>query len=197
MNFVGDKEYWNEKYRNRGNKILRPEQSLVENIRYFKEGSILDIACGDGRNTMFLLEKGFRVTGVDFCTEALDRLRIFADKNNYLVNTKQIDLSRTNSLENIGVFNNILINHYKLGKEQLADIKEYVADGGILFICGFGEKHKTNDKITEEDLIYPKDFEDIKKSFKLIRYIENEDDRGNFVTYIFEKIRESKYAKNK
>ena len=33
------------------------------------------------------------------------------------------------------------------------------------------------------------DFEDIKKSFQLIEYIENQDDRGFFVTYIFQKIK--------
>ena len=28
----------------------------------FKCGTILDIACGDGRNVLFLAEKGFKVT---------------------------------------------------------------------------------------------------------------------------------------
>ncbi|MFA9376446.1 MAG: class I SAM-dependent methyltransferase [Lachnotalea sp.] len=62
----------------------------------FKKGSFLDIACGDGRNTLFLLENGFDVTGVDFSSKALERLQIFAKQNNYLVNTKQIDLSIAN-----------------------------------------------------------------------------------------------------
>jgi hypothetical protein len=57
-----------------------------------------------------------------------------------------------------------------------------------LFICGFGHKHKVDCKIREEDLIQPSDFEDLKKSFDLIKYVENEDERGFFVTYIFRKI---------
>lgn len=50
----------------------------------------------------------------------------------YILNTKQIDLSMANAL------NNILINHYRLSKGQLADIENHIANEGILFISGFG-----------------------------------------------------------
>lgn len=140
MEFIGNKEYWDNKFISRGDNLLDPEKSIVENIIYFKKDSVIDVACGDGRNTLFLLKNGFEVTGVDFSDKALERLRMFAEKNNYLVNTKQIDLSIPNSLKDIGVFDNILINHYRLNREQLKDI-------------------------------------------------ENQDDRGFFVTYIFSKTK--------
>lgn len=184
---MGDKEYWDKKFNNRSDRQLSPEKSIVENMVCFKKGSILDIACGDGRNALFFIENGFEVTGVDFSSEALQRLDIFAKRNGYSVNTKQIDLSIPNSLKDIGVFDNVLINHYRLNKEQLEHIKNHISDYGILFICGFGYKHKVDSRIRKEDLIQPTDFEDINKSFKLIKYIENKDDRGFFVTYIFQK----------
>ena len=187
MEYMGNKEYWDEKFENRSDKPLSPEKSLVENIGYFKKGSVLDIACGDGRNALFFLENSFKVTGVDFSNKALERLKMFAERNNYLVNTKQIDLSIPNSLKNIGIFDNILINHYRLSKEQLADMENHITDDGILFICGFGYKHKVDCKIRKEDLIQPTDLDNINKSFELIKHIENQDDRGFFVTYIFHK----------
>ncbi|WP_029451268.1 class I SAM-dependent methyltransferase [Clostridium algidicarnis] len=187
MEYIGNEEYWDEKFVNRSNEPLRPEKSLVENIGYFKRGHVLDIACGDGRNTLFLIKNSFKVTGVDFSNEALSRLEMFAKTNNYYVNIKQIDLSRSNSLYDIGIFDNILVNHYRLSKEQLADIENHIFDNGILFVSGFGDKHKVDSKIRKEDLIQQSDFEDINKSFELIKYIENQDDRGFFVTYIFRK----------
>lgn len=187
MEYMGNKEYWDEKFANRSNNPLSPEKSVVENIEYFKKGTILDIACGDGRNALFLLEKGFRVTGVDFSRKALERLNIFAKRNSHLVKTMQIDLSIPNSLNNIGIFDNILINHYRLHKQQLKDIESHIIDDGILFICGFGYKHNVDSKIKKEDLIQPSDFKDLEKSFELINCIESEDDRGFFVTYIFRK----------
>ncbi|MEG0775398.1 methyltransferase domain-containing protein [Clostridium sp.] len=187
MEYMGNKKYWEDKFASKNENPLSPEQTIVENIAYFKKGDILDIACGDGRNSLFLLEKGFRVTGVDFSSNALHRLKLFAKRNNYLVNTLQIDLSTPNSLKEIGIFDNIVINHYRLNKEQLKEIKGHILDEGILFINGFGYKHQVDSKIREEDLFQSSDFEDMKNSFELIKYIENEDERGFFVTYIFRK----------
>ena len=188
MKYMGNKKYWDEKFDTRSDTPLSPEKSLVENEDCLKKGSVLDIACGDGRNTLFLLKKGFTVTGVDFSNKALERLKMFAERNSYLVNTVQLDLSMPDSLNNIGIFDNILINHYRLNREQLKNIKDHLTDEGILFVCGFGHKHKVDSKIRKDDLIQPTDFEDILKSFKLIKYVENQDDRGFFVTYIFKKI---------
>lgn len=187
MEYMGDKEYWDKKFAIRSDNPLSPEKSIVDNIEYFKKGTILDIACGDGRNTLFLLEKGFKVTGVDFSSKALERLEEFAKRSNYVINIIETDLTMPNSLNDIGIYDNILINHYRLNKQQLKDIKSHITDEGILFICGFGNKHKVDSKIRNEDLIQPTDFEDITKSFELIKYTENQDDRGFFVTYIFRK----------
>ena len=142
---------------------------------------------GDGRNTLYLLKNGFKVTGVYFSSKALERLNNFAKRSNYDVNTMQIDLSKINSLNDVGIFNNVLINHYRLNKEILSDIGSHISDNGILFICGFGHMHQVDSKIRKQDLIQPSDFEDIKKEFELIKYVENNDERGFLVTYIFQK----------
>lgn len=187
MEYMGNKEFWDSKFETRKDSPLNPEKSVVENIMHFKNGSVLDVACGDGRNTLFLLENGFKVTGIDFSIKAIDRLNTFAKRNNYLVDTKLVDLSKLDALNGIGMFDNILINHYRLSKDQLDIIGEHICNNGILFICGFGHKHIVDSKIKHCDLIQPTDFEGINKLFELVNYIENKDDRGFFVTYIFRK----------
>lgn len=184
---MGDATYWNGRFEERENKILDPERTLVENMDYFKEGSALDIACGDGRNTLYLLEKGFKVTGIDFSTKALERLSRFVKDEGYEVETKQIDLSSPKALENIGVFHNVVVNHYRLNKENLDRIGNHLSENGILFISGHGYRNKGNERIREKDLIQPADFENLKDEFELIKYKEEEDARGFLVTYIFRK----------
>ncbi len=185
MGYMGNKEYWNEKFNSRSDSPLSPEKSLVDYIKYFNKGRVLDIACGDGRNTLFLLENGFSVTGIDFSSQALERLNIFSKRKGYKVDTMQVDLSVPNSLDNVGVFDNIVINHYKLNKEELVKLEKNLTKNGILFISGFGHKHKVDSKVRKEDLIQPSDFKDMKKSFDLVKYNEIYDERGFFVTYIF------------
>ncbi|MDR9854334.1 class I SAM-dependent methyltransferase [Paenibacillus sp. VCA1] len=187
MEYMGNQKYWDDKFAKRGDRRLHPEKSLVDHLPYFKKGSVLDLACGDGRNTLFLLEHHFNVTGVDFSREALNRLEKFAHANHYSVHTQQIDLGDPDSLKDIGVFDNIVINHFRLNKAQLAAIDEHLSAGGILFVCGFGHKHKEEDSVRQEDLIQPTDFDGLQKSMTLLTYTETEDDNGFFVTYLFSK----------
>ncbi len=187
MEYMGDKEFWDEKFIQRGDKPLDPEISLVNNIKHFKEGTVLDIACGDGRNSLFLLKNNFKVTGIDFSSKALERLERFAEELNYIVETQQIDLTVSGSLKHMRVVDNILINHYRLNQEQLKELEKHISHNGILFISGFGHKHRTDQRIRKGDLLMPTDFDVLNSSFELIEFIEKEDDRGYFVTYIFKK----------
>lgn len=191
MDYMGNQIFWDRKFEGRGHKLLSPEVAVVENIGRFKQGTVLDLACGDGRNALFLMKKGFKVTGVDFSSMALKRLAMFAEINNYSVNTLQIDLSKPGVLKELGIFDNILINHYRMNKEQLREIDEHISEEGILFVCGFGHNHKTDLRVRQEDLIRVSDFEDISKSFELLKYQEKIDERGVFVTYIFQKKKSS------
>ena len=187
LEYMGNKEYWDERFKQRNDKLLSPEGVLIDNINCFKKGSVLDIACGDGRNALFFLENGFEITGVDFSLNALERLKIFAEKSNYSIETRQIDLSKPSGLKDIGIFDNIVINHYRLSRENLVDIENHISDDGILFISGFGYKHKVDERIRKQDLIQPMDIEMLKKSFQFIKYIEDDSKRGFLVTYILKK----------
>lgn len=185
MEYMGNMDYWDKKFADKGSIPLSPEKALIQNIGCFKNGTVLDLASGDGRNALFLSKNGFQVTAVDFSAKALERLKLFAGQDDNSITMKQIDLNLPNALKNVGAFDNIVINHYRLGKTQLAELKDHVSAGGILFVCGFGHKHTPDSKIRKEDLIQPADFEETEKAWKLIQYLEEWEERGFFVTYIF------------
>lgn len=185
MKYMGDHEFWDEKFKNRDNQIMKPEESLVQAVSLFKKGTVLDVACGDGRNSLYLLAKGFQVTGVDFSHEALKRLNHFAKNQQNEVVTIQLDLSDSKWIEQIGIFDNIVICHYRVCAAQLSKMHEHINKGGILFVTGFGPNHKVDQRISATDLIMPNDFEGLEKDFEKIMYQEFEDTRGSFVTYIF------------
>ncbi len=185
MEYMGNMEYWDKKFAERGSSPLSPEKSLVQNIGLFKKGTVLDLASGDGRNALFLSAQGFHVTAVDFSEEALCRLTQFAAQAKADITTMQMDLSLPNVLNSLGVYDNIVINHYRLDKTQLFELSRHLSRDGVLFACGFGHKHTPNQKIRQEDLIQPEDFEEIKAVLQKIQYEEEQDERGFFVTYLF------------
>lgn len=187
MNYMGDEKFWNEKFQARSDKPLNPDNALVYNIKKLKMGSVLDIACGDGRNALFLLENGFEVMGIDFSYVALERLKKFSERKNYNVKIKCVDLSKSYALDDLGVFDNILINHFKLDKELLIKLKDHIVEAGIVIISGFGHEHKPDLRIRQCDLIQKEDISSIMKFFHLISCEENKDSRGFFVTYILKR----------
>src|SRR3989344_9525068 len=73
--------------------LLLPSLSGVEPssaVEYFVEflkseeiisGKVLDIGCGKGRNSVYLVKLGFEVWGMDYIQEALDTAKELAAKN--------------------------------------------------------------------------------------------------------------------
>ena len=68
-----DRQKWDARYRERpgGND---PSSIVAKYWERAPVGSALDIACGNGRNSLFLAEKGFAVDAVDISGVAIDRL---------------------------------------------------------------------------------------------------------------------------
>ena len=66
------REDWNERY---AQKELvwtaEPNRRFAAEVEGLEPGRALDLACGEGRNAVWLAEHGWRVTGVDFSDVAL------------------------------------------------------------------------------------------------------------------------------
>ena len=66
---------WDEKHRLAGeDAAAEPTSILRELLPLLPEGRALDLACGTGRNALFLARSGRRVTAVDWSAAALDAL---------------------------------------------------------------------------------------------------------------------------
>lgn len=79
MSAVSMRERWNRRYA-AGDKhgAAEPNRFLVEEVGALPPGRALDLACGAGRNAVWLAERGWRVTAVDFSEVALGMARALA-----------------------------------------------------------------------------------------------------------------------
>jgi tellurite methyltransferase len=92
-----DRSKWNERYAGDGLYLGQaPSSFLAENIPLIKdlvpEGKALDIACGEGRNSIFLARNGFAVTGMDISEEGLAKAKQWAKAEGLDVTFRCIDL---------------------------------------------------------------------------------------------------------
>lgn len=159
MEYMGNQNFWEQKFLSRPDSQLPPETILIEDAAFFKEkGSVLDLACGDGRNALFLAGNGFEVTAVDFSEAALSRLKRFAEKERLTVYTQQMDLCCEENFDSLGKFDMIVCNHYRLLSKTAMQLKKHLTKNGILWLNGFAECPQDNPAIRQSDLIVKKDY---------------------------------------
>jgi tellurite methyltransferase len=95
-------------------------------------GPVLDLACGDGHNGVFLAERGLDVTCCDISRDALERARALAGRRGVMVSLREADLERPgiNPLGE-GVYGAILVFHY-LHRPLFPCIRKSLRPRGIL-----------------------------------------------------------------
>lgn len=58
----------------------KPNRFLVAEVSSLSPGRALDLACGEGQNSIWLATRGWKVTGVDFSSVAIDKARARAER---------------------------------------------------------------------------------------------------------------------
>ncbi|MDX6302577.1 MAG: hypothetical protein QOF53_3791 [Nocardioidaceae bacterium] len=58
-----------------------PNQFVAAELADLRPGRALDVACGEGRNALWLAERGWQVTAVDFSRVALDKGRALQERH--------------------------------------------------------------------------------------------------------------------
>jgi SAM-dependent methyltransferase len=84
---------WNRRYA--GSELLwtaKPNRFLVAETTSLAPARALDLACGEGRNAVWLAEQGWQVTGVDFSDVALAKARELAEARGVRAEWTQADL---------------------------------------------------------------------------------------------------------
>lgn len=173
---IKDKEKWNKKYESTP-KLLEqrePSEKLKFSLSFVKGDDALDIACGAGKNSIYLAKKAFQIDSLDISEFAINSLK---EKNIKNINAKVVDLEGYNLDENKYDF--IVQTNY-LDRELIPKLIKALKKDGILFIETYMH-HEINEKPSSNpNFLLKKD--ELKsffnKEFEIIDYDEfdNDDD---------------------
>ncbi len=73
------REKWDERYATRQMVFgTAPERFLVEQVGDLKPGSALCLAAGEGRNAVYLAQRGYDVTALDISARGLEKCQLLA-----------------------------------------------------------------------------------------------------------------------
>ena len=129
-----DVQGWNERYRLKEHRAedlkAAPTPLLVKTASQLRPGRALDLACGTGRNSIWLAEHGWRVTAIDGARSAIESLSERALNKGLEVETRVADLHADNGIE-ANAFDLVAICYY-LQHTLFAPAKHAVRPGGVL-----------------------------------------------------------------
>jgi SAM-dependent methyltransferase len=120
---------WNERYRTGQQTIEIPAPLLVQFARDLAPGIALDLACGPGRNALYLAERGWNVTAVDSSPVAVEILRA----RNPSIDAQVADLEAGELAVPPDAFD-LILSCYYLQRSLIPLMKSALRPGGLLIM---------------------------------------------------------------
>jgi len=139
--------FWSARYRDAGDDYLfgtAPNKFLASQAERFSAGmSVLSVADGEGRNSVWLAEQGCAVTATEISPVALEKAAKLARGRHVVVDFMQADiLAWTWPMAAFDAVVGIFIQFVGPSERarQLAGMKQAVKPGGLLFLQGYTPK---------------------------------------------------------
>ena len=175
-----DKQKWDTKYLKKS-QLLRPRDASANLKEYLSSCSgtnALDLACGAGRNSVYLAECGFDVDALDIAQIALDALDAEVKRKDlsHKINTVLVDLDKYEIQTD--KYDLIVMTNF-LDRDVLESSQKALKKDGILFVETYmisDENEKTKSDLS--NLLKSQELKDmLGDSFEILYYDEfkNED----------------------
>lgn len=124
-----------------------PNRFLVAEVANLRPGRALDLACGEGRNAVWLAQQGWRAVGVDFSPVGIDKARRLAEQRGVADRIEwAVDDATTHVPEPAG-FDLVAILYLHLPRAAFARVLDgasrAVAPGGTLLVVGHADTNLT------------------------------------------------------
>jgi SAM-dependent methyltransferase len=134
-----ERDDWNRKHGEAGPLFgVEPNRFLVAEVSDLPPGRALDVACGAGRNAVWLAERGWDVTAVDFSQVGLDKGARLAQERGVTVRWERADLREWTPPA--GAFDLVVALYLHVDAQARRAIHAAaargLAPGGVLLIVG-------------------------------------------------------------
>ena len=138
-------EIWNERY-SAAERVwsAEPNAHVAEIVAPFEPGTAVDLGAGEGRHAIWLAERGWQVTAVDFSDVGLDRGRREAAERSVHDRISWVPADVTTWTPPGGhEFDLVLIAYLHLPEDVFSAAARWVAPGGHLVVVGHALRNLT------------------------------------------------------
>ena len=179
-----EKSNWEKRYSDDGYEPRQtPSALLTEWLDDLPPGRALDLACGTGRNALFLAEKGYDVTAIDISPRAIKLAEQMAREKGLKINWIVGDLDNY-AIQ--GQYDLIVISFFSINKKMVPPIINALRSGGMLL----SENHMLSPSAADESHehrfhLKPGELRELFQGLRVIRYGERKvDGEGGRPSYL-------------
>ncbi|MBA3438289.1 MAG: methyltransferase domain-containing protein [Pyrinomonadaceae bacterium] len=122
---------WNERYRRGEHATIEPSQLLVQAVDGLAPGQALDLACGAGRQAIFLAERGWKVTALDASPVGIELVNGSAHERGVEVDARVADLEQGQFVITPNAYDLICVFYY-LQRNLFPQIRAGLRPGGTV-----------------------------------------------------------------
>ena len=181
-----DKIRWDKKYATK--KYLFGREAipfLQDHVDLLPKGHVLDLAMGEGRNSVYLATKGFQVTGVDISAEGLKKAATLAAELGVTITTVVADLE---SYEIPANSFDVIICTYYLQRDLFPKIATALKPGGIALIETYTMDHSQySPRFNKAFLLEPNELLTMLPGLRIVRYQEVDTGQAAFASILAQK----------
>ncbi len=173
-----DKTKWDKKYQNKPQLLEFRDASaqLIDALTGIPRGEALDLACGTGRNSLYLAQNNFEVDALDIAQVALDTLTQDAQRLDvtHLIHSTLTDLDNYTPEKQYDLI--VMCNF--LDRSLLQKTKDSLRSGGFYFVETYmldaSNEKENSDK---NNLLEKKELQKIFRDFEIIYYNEFDNEK--------------------
>ena len=184
-------QVWEERYASDSYLFGKePVISLRSQIGCLKKGKALDIAMGEGRNSVFLASQGFQVEGVDCSAKAVEKAKKLAAEKNVSIEAKTQNLDFF--LMPLMKYDSIVMTYFRPQARFFSEVRRGLVAGGTFLFEAYTVEHfkahsQANPLLEFEECYKPNEVLTHLKDFHLLYYREMPEGSSHIVQCIAQK----------
>lgn len=167
-------EKWNLKYQQKeflyGREPMLALKNLLPELR---PGKVIDIGMGEGRNAVYLAQKGFTVDGIDASSVAIERAKKLAQEKGVAVEAKVQNLDFF--LMPLMKFDSVVMGYFRPQPRFFSEVRRGLVAGGTFLLEAYTTEHvraHPNAGIELEECYKPNEILSHLKDFHILYYRE-------------------------
>ncbi len=175
-------EIWEARYGTPGYLFGKEPCITLKNFHHvLRPGRALDVAMGEGRNTVFLAQKGFQAEGIDCSAKAVEKAKSLADEKQVTIEAKAQNLDFF--LMPLMKYDTVVLSYFKPNPRFFSEIKRGLVMGGTVLFEAYTTEHlklqsTPNPLIDLDQCFKPNELLTQLKEFQILYYQEIPE--GNF-----------------